>query len=128
MSPNTDELAKTESGRLIAADKVQGTEVYNSNGETLGTIENVMIDKPTGRVTYAVMSFGGILGMGKDRRPLPWGMLRYDTQLGGYVVGIDENKLKGAPAYEDSPDFNWNDEEWGRRMHEYYQVAPTWRE
>src|ERR1700748_782345 len=128
MSPNTDELAKTESGHLIAADKVQGTEVYNSNGETLGTIETVMINKPTGKVTYAVMSFGGILGMGKDRRPLPWGMLHYDTQLGGYVIGIDEHKRQGAPADEDSPDFSWNDEEWGRRMHEYYQVAPTWRE
>jgi hypothetical protein len=127
MSPNTDELAKTESGRLIAADKVQGTEVYNSSGDELGTIENLMIDRPTGKVAYAVMSFGGFLGLGKDRRPLPWGMLRYDTQRSGYVVDIDENKLQGAPAYEDSPEFDWENEDWGRSMHDYYGVPPTWR-
>jgi len=126
MSPDNDQLAKTERGRLIAADKVEGTEVYSPSGEALGTIENVMIDKPSGRVAYAVMSFGGFLGIGKDRRPLPWGMLRYDTGRGGYIADIDERKLQGAPAYEDSADFNWEDEQWGRSMHDYYQVSPTW--
>jgi sporulation protein YlmC with PRC-barrel domain len=127
MSHDKDQLAETETAHLIAADKVQGTEVYNPARQALGTIENVMIDKPTGRVAYAVMSFGGFLGIGKDRYALPWGMLRYDTELGGYVVDIDERKLQGAPTYDDSPDFDWEDEEWGRRVHEYYQVPPNWR-
>jgi len=127
MSPNKEELAASEVGRLIAADKVQGTEVYGRGGESLGKIENVMIDKPSGKVAYAVMSFGGILGMGKDRHALPWGVLTYDPSLGGYVMNIDRERLEGAPAYSDSPDFNWEDNDWGRRLHEYYDVPPTWR-
>jgi hypothetical protein len=128
MSVDSDQLAKRETGRLIAADKVQGTEVYSPSGEALGAIENVMIDKPSGKVVYAVMSFGGFFGIGKDRRPLPWGMLRYDTDRGGYIADIDERKLQGAPVYQDSPDFNWEDEQWGRSMHDYYQVSPTWED
>ena len=65
-------MKKDETGKLISADKVQGTAVRNRAGERLGTIENIMIDKPSGRVAYAVIAFGGILGMGKDRRALPY--------------------------------------------------------
>jgi sporulation protein YlmC with PRC-barrel domain len=126
MDAQNEDLKAREIGRLIAADKVQGTEVRNTDGETLGTIENIMIDKPTGRVAYAVMSFGGFLGLGKGRHALPWAMLRYDTDLGGYVVNLDKHQLEGAPAYNESDNFDWENRDWSRRLHEHYQVPPSW--
>lgn len=125
MASTSDALKQKEVGRLIAADKVQGTPVSNPSGERVGTIENVMIDKPSGRVAYAVMSFGGVLGMGKSRYPLPWNLLEYDTELNSYVVDADPDVLKGAPVYEEGRT-NWADETWGRRVYDYYKVPPYW--
>ncbi len=67
--------AVQETGSLIASDKVQGTEVYNTAGENLGAIHDIMVDKPSGKVAYAIMSFGGFLGIGNQYRPLPWSIL-----------------------------------------------------
>ena len=72
----------------IASDKVEGTAVYGADGDKIGRIENLMIDKFTGDVAYAVLTFGGFLGMGSDHYPLPWSMLKYDEKLGGYRVNI----------------------------------------
>lgn len=115
-----------ETGRLISADKVQGTKVYNHAGEKLGTVEKVMIDKPTGKVAYALLSFGGFLGMGDQHHPLPWDLLKYDTKQNGYVVNLDKAQLEGAPTIESGQPVNWEDEAWGRRLHEYYDVRPYW--
>jgi hypothetical protein len=90
-------VATEETDRLIASDKVEGTAVYNQ-GERLGTVYNLMIDKYTGQVAYAVMSFGGFLGMGESYHPLPWKVLTYDTRQGGYVVDLDRSRLEGAPS------------------------------
>jgi sporulation protein YlmC with PRC-barrel domain len=79
-----------ETNRLIASDKVEGTAVYNRQGEKLGTIRNFMVEKRSGKVEYAVLSFGGILGMGDSYHPLPWNVLTYDTTQGGYVVDLDK--------------------------------------
>ena len=117
-------LEAKETSRLIAADKVEGTAVYNMAQEKIGSIENVMIDKQTGKVAYAVMSFGGLLGMGESHHPLPWSMLRYDTRAGGYVVNLDKKKLEKAPSYGPRDRIDWDDEKWGRRVHDYYGVAP----
>jgi len=117
-------LEATETSRLIAADKVEGTAVYNMAREKIGSIENVMIDKQSGKVAYAVMSFGGFLGMGDSHHPLPWSMLRYDTQAGGYVVNIDKKTLEGAPSYGSRDRIDWDDEKWGRRVHDYYGATP----
>ena len=116
-------LKQQEIGRLIAADKVQGTPVANTTGEKIGTIENVMIDKPSGRVAYAVMSFGGILGMGKHRYPLPWEILEYDTDLDSYVIDVNADTLNGAPVYDEGST-SWGDEAWRRQVNDYYKVAP----
>ena len=86
--------AVQETGNLIASDKVQGTNVYNAAGDNLGAIHDVMIDKPSGKVAYAIMSFGGFLGMGNQYHPLPWSVLKYDTNLGGYVVHLDKRRWK----------------------------------
>ena len=86
-----------ETGTLIGSDKVEGTAVYGADREKIGSIERVMIDKMSGKVSYAVLSFGGFLGIGHDHYPLPWSSLKYDTNLGGYITGITEDHLKGAP-------------------------------
>ena len=81
-----------ETGTLIGSDKVEGTAVYGADDTKIGTIERVMIDKTSGRVSYAVLSFGGFLGIGDDHYPLPWQSLKYDTNLGGYRTGITERR------------------------------------
>ncbi len=93
-----DEHVK-ETGSLISAEKVIGTSVYNSAGDNLGTIHDLMIDKRGGRVAYAVMSFGGFLGIGQKYHPLPWHVLTYDESQGGYNIDLTADQLRGAPAY-----------------------------
>ena len=92
--PTTD-----ETDRLIASNKVEGTAVYNRNGDRLGTVHNFMVDKRSGQAEYAVMSFGGFLGIGESYHPLPWKILTYDTGQGGYVVDLDQSLLEKAPSY-----------------------------
>jgi hypothetical protein len=122
----TVEAATTTNNRLIAGSKVADTAVYDTHGNKLGTVEDVMIDKETGRIAYAVMSFGGFLGIGDRHHPLPWSTLRYDRELGGYVVNLDQRQLEGAPAYAADEAVEWNDEVWGRRVHDYYRAEPYW--
>ena len=95
--------ATQEAGNLIASDKVQGTNVYNTAGDNLGAIHDVMIDKPSGKVAYAIMSFGGFLGIGNQYHPLPWSVLKYDTNLGGYVVNLDKGQLEGVLLTRSGP-------------------------
>ncbi|WP_158745945.1 PRC-barrel domain-containing protein [Acidisphaera sp. L21] len=117
---------RNTTGRLISAADVQGAAVYDKVGEKLGTIETVMIDKASGRIAYAVMSFGGFLGIGDRHHPLPWQTLRYDPDLGGYVVDLDRDRLEGAPAYDEATRTALEDEMFGRRVHDYYGVEPFW--
>ncbi|WP_027132416.1 PRC-barrel domain-containing protein [Geminicoccus roseus] len=110
-----------ETSTLIASDKVEGTEVYNRAGDHLGTIHNLMIDKTSGQVAYAVLSFGGFLGIGSTYHPLPWRALTYDRISGGYVIDIDKNRLEGAPSYSaDQDQGHWMDRDYGRRIDEFY--------
>jgi len=113
-------------GQLISADKVAGTNVYNKLGEKLGAVDSVMIDKVSGRVVYAIMSFGGFLGIGNRYHPLPWSMLRYDSALEGYVVNLDKRVLEDAPSYGADDRVNWEDEAYARRVHDHYRVPPYW--
>jgi sporulation protein YlmC with PRC-barrel domain len=108
------------SGRLIAANKVSGTSVYDMAGNKLGSIYDVMLDKVSGKSQYAVMSFGGFLGIGEKYHPLPWQTLKYDERQGGYVVDLDRRMLEGAPAYDSYDTSLWGDDTWGRRVDEYY--------
>jgi sporulation protein YlmC with PRC-barrel domain len=115
----------TSSSDVISSDRVEGTTVYNNAGEKLGTIDDLMIDKRTGQVRYAVLEFGGFLGMGTDRYPLPWNVLTYDTEKEGYVVPLDKEKLEGAPRYphNDRPDYT---SDYGRRVNGYYGIDGGW--
>lgn len=120
-------LETRETERLIAGDKVEGTSVVRPNGDTIGEIERLMIDKRTGKVAYAVMSFGGILGIGESRYPLPWNMLTYNEALDGYEVDITEERLRDAPSYSgDDDEFDWSNREWGTKVHDHYDARPYW--
>jgi hypothetical protein len=110
---------------LIASDKVEGTTVYGPDGQTVGEIERVMIDKLSGKVAYAVMSFGGFMGIGEDYYPVPWATLKYDTSLGGYKTNITREQLDRAPKYSESTGWNWNREN-DRRVYDYYRTSPYW--
>jgi hypothetical protein len=96
--------------------------VYNVAGEKLGSIDDLMIDKQSGQVRYAVLEFGGFLGMGTDRYPLPWSMLKYDTSQDGYLVPLDKATLENAPRYpaSDAPEYT---DEYGRKVYNYYGTA-----
>ena len=122
----TYDINLDETSNLISADKVEGTTVYNASGEKLGQIETVMIDKLSGKVAYAVMSFGGFLGMGEEYHPLPWNVLTYDTNLRGYSVNVDKQTLENAPTVKRDEKVNWTDQAWGRRVHEHYGATPYW--
>ncbi|GAA3274930.1 PRC-barrel domain-containing protein [Sphingomonas yabuuchiae] len=112
-------VANDETDRLIASNKVEGTAVYDRQGNKLGSVYNFMVDKRAGKVEYAVMSFGGFLGMGNDYHPLPWDQLTYDTDQGGYVVNLTKEQLEGAPRYSsgNEPTF---DRDYGREVYGYY--------
>ena len=119
------EATSITSGTLIAAEKVKGTNVYNLAGEKLGSVEDIMIDKVSGRAIYAVMSFGGFLGMGEKHHPLPWATLKYDAKQVGYVVNLDKKQLEGAPNYDRDSEFKWTPD-YGRKVDSYYEAPSYW--
>lgn len=112
-------IATNETSDLIASDKVEGTAVYNRDGEKLGTIKNFMVGKRSGRVEYAVLSSGGLFGMGERNYPLPWDTLDYDTAKAGYLVNIDKEALKNGPSFErgQEPSF---DREYNDKVKRHY--------
>jgi hypothetical protein len=116
-------MSETEMGNLIGSDKVEGTAVYGADREKIGSIKRVMIDKMSGKVSYAVLSFGGFLGIGDDYYPLPWQSLKYDTQLGGYISGVTSDRFKGAPKYAEDTAWNWGDPARTRSVNDYYGAA-----
>src|SRR5438132_5295840 len=89
--------------QLISSEDVEGTNVYDLKGNKIGEIDHLMIDKVSGRVTYAVISFGGFLRLGHSHYPVPWAALKYDSKLGGYITGITQEKLKDAPPSATMP-------------------------
>ena len=105
---------------VISSDRVTGTSVYNPAGEKLGSVYKVMLDKYTGKVAFALMSFGGFLGIGEKYHPLPWHALKYDTSKEGYVVSLDKKMLEGAPTVDTHEDSHWADEAWNRSVYDYW--------
>ena len=107
---------------LMGADTLLGNDVYNLDNEKLGTIKEFMIDMGTGRIVYAVLSYGGFLGIGDDYYPLPWPSLKYNVDLGGYQIMVTKDHLRTAPKYASSADWNWNDQQLARAVSAYYGV------
>ena len=112
-------------GSLISGKKFEGTTVFNLAGEKVGTVDDIMIDKVSGRAIYAVMSFGGFLGMGEKFHPIPWSTLKYDQQKGGYAVNIDKKLLQDAPTYDANSKFEWTPD-YGRKVDSYYGSPSYW--
>jgi hypothetical protein len=116
---NSDTIARDETHDVISSDKVEGTVTYNRQGERLGTISNFMVGKRDGRVKYAVLSFGGLLGLGERHHPVPWDVLTYDTGQGGYVIDLDKEILKNSPSYERGSEPTY-DRAYGEQVYGYY--------
>ena len=111
---------------LIESDRVEGTTVYDPSGNNIGSIKRLMIEKISGKVAYAVMSFGGFMGMGADEHTIPWNKLTYDTSLGGYRTDITEEQLRGAPSLSRDRDYDWNDRQRETELHDYWRTTPYW--
>ncbi len=109
--------------QLISNEDVEGTNVYDMSGKKIGEIDHLMIDKVSGRVTYAVMSFGGFLGLGHSHYPLPWGALKHSPRLDGYETNVTEAQLRDAPAFNDDA---WSNRNWEAQTHTHYNVRPYW--
>jgi hypothetical protein len=122
----TAATGETTGKPLIESDRVEGTTVYDPNGNNIGSIKRLMIEKMSGRVAYAVMSFGGLLGMGAEEHAIPWNKLTYDTNLGGYRTDVTEEQLRGAPAFSRDRNFDWNDRTREQELHEHYGIRPYW--
>jgi len=114
----------TTHSTMISSQAVNGTDVYaTTTGDHLGHIDELLIDKRSGKVAYALMAFGGFLGIGEEQFPLPWGKLRYDTEREGYVTDVTKEQLQGAPERGD--DWRLN-REWERGYFTYYGLPPYW--
>jgi hypothetical protein len=113
-------IAGVSANPNIEASRVEGTEVFNRAGDRLGYVEDVVIGKQDGQVKYAIMAFGGFLGIGESHHPLPWSVLDFEEAHGGYVVDLTREQLEGAPSYTaDKPD--WNDAAYNRVVDDYYK-------
>jgi hypothetical protein len=115
-----------ETSRLISSEKVTDTAVENARGDSLGHIEDIMIDKISGRVAYAILKYGSFLGMGGKLFALPWDILKYDTGRNAYLVDIPEDRLKNAPSFDEGAEPAWGDREYDRRLHDYYGSKADW--
>lgn len=112
---------RNETPWLISSEKVEGTSVYDPTGTWLGSIQSVMIEKVSGQVAYAVMSFGGFLGLGRKFFPVPWSQLRYEPGKEGYVTSITEGQLSGAPDFDAQR--SWDDAGWRSNLDRYYDAS-----
>lgn len=118
------DVARAETAALISSDKVEGTSVYDRAGNNLGTIHSVMIGKQDGKVAYAVLSFGGFLGVGQTYFPIPWSKLSYDERHDGYVTDVTEAQLSNAPTYGSAESNSWSDNSWRGAVDTHYR-SPT---
>ena len=117
-------MLDTVKSTLVSSNDVNGAEVYSTtSGEHVGEIDHLMIDKQSGRIAYAVMRFGGFLGIGEDHHPVPWGALSYSKDKGGFVTDITKEQLEGAPTRTE----NWHsDRDWEHRFHDHYLLPYYW--
>ncbi|WP_291202671.1 PRC-barrel domain-containing protein [Hyphomonas sp.] len=121
-----DTIPGTTSARLISSSRVEGTAVFNLDGEKLGTVDSVMIDRSTGHVVYAVMAFGGFLRMGEKRHPMPWKTMVYDKQREGYVVSLSRVDLEAAPHMEANEFGRLDDRDYEETVYTHYKAEPYW--
>ena len=112
--------------RAISASRVIGSNVYDTSGTSIGDVHDIVLDKQSDKIMFAVLSFGGFLGIGEKYHPLPWNALKYDVELGGYVVNLTREQLEGGPVYDDTDEPRWGDRDYERGVHDYYGLPPYW--
>ncbi len=121
----------TSSGHTTAilASRVKGTSVYNEKGDKIGTVEDVVLDKQSNQILFAALGFGGILGMGEKYYPVPWSLLDYSEDKGGYVVPLNKDVLDRAPAYElkDLTKHDGSLSDIRTTTYDYYKVSRDWQ-
>lgn len=110
---------------LISSTEVKDAGVYDRSGNHIGNVDHLMIEKATGRVRYAVVSFGGFLGLGESHYPLPWMALTYDPDIGGYRTDVTERQLADAPQFSND---SWTRRGWEEQLHEHYRTPGYWDE
>lgn len=111
---------------VMSADTLEGDEVVNAEGENLGEIEAIMLDVPGGRIAYAVLSFGGVLGIGEKLFAIPWKALTLDADEKRFILNIDQDVLKNAPGFDKDHWPQMADERWAADVHSYYNFPPYW--
>lgn len=123
-STSEADLSPGPGPRLMGADTLLGNDVYNNRDEDLGDIKEIMLDMQSGRVAYAVLSFGGFLGVGEKLFAVPWNALKLDTVNKRFVLDVDKERLSNAPGFDkdDWPDMQ--DPTWSQEIHAYYGTKP----
>lgn len=106
---------------VISSDRVIGSSVHGTDGRKIGTLEKVLLKRNSGRVVYAVLGFGGFLGIGTDHYPVPWQMLHFDERLDGYVADLTKRDIEHAPRFSDREAWNWDNEDTARQIDGYYR-------
>jgi sporulation protein YlmC with PRC-barrel domain len=112
--------------RVLSASTLSGDRVRNSEGEDLGKIEDIMLDYKNGRIAYAVLSFGGFMGLGNKLFAIPWSALELNTDEHKFILNVDKEKLETAEGFDKN---NWPDmtsPEWGSRIYSHYGYRPYW--
>ena len=112
----------------VKASSIIGTDVVNPKGDNLGDIKEVVIDPSSGRVAYAVVAFGGFLGMGEKLFAIPFSSFKYDAIRNDYVLDIDKARLEAAPGFDADHWPSMSDEKWNRDVYKYYGRSPYWED
>lgn len=112
--------------QVMAADTLEGDDVVNTQGENLGEIKDIMLDVPTGRIAYAVLASGGMLGIGEKLFAVPWNALTMDADRECFILDIDKERLKNAPGFDKDHWPSMADTTWASQVHSYYNTRPYW--
>ncbi len=111
---------------VMDASTLEGDTVVNSSGEDLGKIEAIMLDVAAGRIAYAVLSFGGFLGLGSKYFAIPWSAFTLDAGKKRFILGVSRDRLENAPGFDKDHWPSMVDPTWAMQVHEYYDVTPYW--
>ena len=114
------------SSPILSSSTISGDKVVNRQGENLGDIKDLMIDVNSGRVAYAVLEFGGFLGLGSKLFAVPLSAMEVDTENHRFIFDQNKETLKNAPGFDRDNWPNFSDRDWGTNVHAHYGVRPYW--
>ncbi len=118
---------EVNTNQVVKASDVVGVDVMNKEGEDLGEIKEIILDKISGEVRYVVLSFGGFLGLGDKLFALPWKAISYDQEEDAFILNVDKERLKNAPGFDADSWPNMANRTWEEGIHDYYDMDPYWK-